>query len=48
MPKIAASMILMCDVILIAQTMSNLLLSSTEPKAFFSAVTLFEVSGAVF
>ena len=42
-------MILMRDVILIAQTMSNfILLRSTEPKAFFSAVTLFEVSGAVF
>ena len=41
-------MILMRNVILIAQTMSNLLLRSTERKAFFSAVTLFEVSGAVF
>ena len=48
MPKIATPMILMRDVILIVQTMSNLLLSSTEPKTFFSAVTLFEVSGAVF
>ena len=41
-------MILMHDVILIAQTMSNLLLRRNEPKAFFSAVMLFEVSGAVF